>query len=266
MRRAIESSLKTDRTAIAREQREPLRLAVKRVVKGLVNVLSDGIHPVIGRRHQRDHILCGGDRADLRMRWRRAVDRRIHGAGDQLKLRPGRIHLVPRSEESRDELRIRLIVADQENAVVQELARRRARIVRVPTEDLPPNLVDATHVREYQGADGERVRGLLVEVEAGQYRRERSFVDADEIPELLRGIEALLALKQNPTSFQFFEHRYTTKGELQITVYNGAEGIRYSIRAGRIIRAEVLNMTDGDLQKFRSLIASAQTRIQSLPK
>lgn len=72
-------------------------------------------------------------------------------------------------------------------------------------------------VRELRDASkSTTVRGLLVEVTESQYRTERSFVDADEIPELLRGIDALLEVKSNPTAFQNFEVRYTTKGELRI--------------------------------------------------
>src|SRR4051812_28146106 len=70
-------------------------------------------------------------------------------------------------------------------------------------------------VREFREAARAPVRGLVVEVTESQYREERSFVDADEIPELLRGIDALLGVNSNPTQFESFEVRYTTKGELR---------------------------------------------------
>src|SRR5208282_4154515 len=50
-------------------------------------------------------------------------------------------------------------------------------------------------VREMRDAKGANVRGLLVDVTQNQYRQERSFVDADEIPELLKGFDALLDVK-----------------------------------------------------------------------
>lgn len=51
------------------------------------------------------------------------------------------------------------------------------------------------------------VRGLLVQVTESEYREERSFVDVDEISELIKGTEALLAITANPTSHGQFETR-----------------------------------------------------------
>ena len=54
-------------------------------------------------------------------------------------------------------------------------------------------------VREARDGKGSAVRGLLVEVTESQYRKERSFIDSDEISELLKGFDALLEVKANPT-------------------------------------------------------------------
>src|SRR5262245_65443573 len=59
-------------------------------------------------------------------------------------------------------------------------------------DELGQGLV-SVDVRELRDSKGLIVRGLVVEVIENQYRTERSFVDADEIPELLKGIDALLA-------------------------------------------------------------------------
>lgn len=75
-------------------------------------------------------------------------------------------------------------------------------------------------VRELRDQKSPAVRGLLVEVTESQYKKEKSFVDADEIPELLKGLDALLEVKANPTQFKNFEVRYMTRGELQLTAFN----------------------------------------------
>ena len=94
-------------------------------------------------------------------------------------------------------------------------------------------------VRELRDARGVAARGLVVQVYQSQYREERSFVDADEIPELLKGIDALLDVRTNPTSFQNFEVRYTTRGEFQLTAYNSSDGkIHYAVQAGRVVTAQ----------------------------
>jgi hypothetical protein len=59
-------------------------------------------------------------------------------------------------------------------------------------------------------AKGEQVRGLVVEVYESHYREGRAFVDADEVPELLKGIDAMLEIESNRTSFKNFEVRYET--------------------------------------------------------
>jgi hypothetical protein len=72
-------------------------------------------------------------------------------------------------------------------------------------------------VWEFRDARGAKVRGLVVEVTESEYRQERAFIDADEITELIKGVDALLQVGTNPTSFKNFEVRYTTRGELQLT-------------------------------------------------
>jgi hypothetical protein len=113
--------------------------------------------------------------------------------------------------------------------------------------------VDARELRDTRGAV---VRGVAVQVTESQYRDERSFVDADELPELLKGIDALLAVQANPTRYENFEVRYTTKGELQITVFNSGQKIRYSVRAGRVTTAQAF-IDEADLRNLRSMFEAA---------
>jgi len=122
-------------------------------------------------------------------------------------------------------------------------------------------------VRELRDASskGATARGLLVEVIEGQYRKERSFVDADEIPELLRGIDALLDVKSNPTSFKNFEVRYTTRGELRLTAFNSSNEIKYAVDAGRLVKASRIIDAD-DMRKLRDMFAAAQSKLTSIAK
>jgi len=119
-------------------------------------------------------------------------------------------------------------------------------------------------VRELRDAKGASARGLLVEVAESQYRDETSFVDADEIPELLKGLDALLAINENPTKFKSFEVRYTTRGQLELTAFNtNAGAIRYSVKAGRPIGATAFIST-ADMQSLRGLFDMASQKLASL--
>jgi hypothetical protein len=111
--------------------------------------------------------------------------------------------------------------------------------------------------RELRDTKGDVVRGVAVEVTESEYRRERAFVDSDELPELLKGIDALLGVKANPTSYQNFEVRYTTKGELQIAAFSGhSGGISYAVQAGRLTTAQAFMDEDG-LRKLRTMFEVA---------
>jgi hypothetical protein len=117
-------------------------------------------------------------------------------------------------------------------------------------------------VRQMRAGAGTAVRGLVVQVTQGQYREERAFVDADEISELLRGIDALLEVTKNPTTFENFEVRYTTRGELRITAFSSrGGGISYSIEAGRITRASTFVDAKG-IAQLRAIIVAAQDKLK----
>lgn len=119
----------------------------------------------------------------------------------------------------------------------------------------------AVEVRGLRDSKGAEAKGLLVEVAEGQYSKERAFVDADEIEELLRGIDALLAVKTNPTAFEYFEVKYTTRGSLQLSAFNDKRnGISYSVRAGAISHAQAF-IDEGDMTNLRSMFVAAQTRL-----
>ena len=120
-------------------------------------------------------------------------------------------------------------------------------------------------VREMHDTKGARVRGLLVEVTESDYRKERSFVDADEIPELLKGFDALLEVSANPTHFNSFEVRYKTRGDLQLTAFNTrGDQILYAVQTGRTLTAERVGLTAADMQKIRGLFEAASQKLNSL--
>jgi len=118
-------------------------------------------------------------------------------------------------------------------------------------------------VRELRDTKGGVARGLVVDVTQDQFRKESAFVDADEIPELLKGVDALLGVKANPTQFTMFEVRYTTRGALQITAFSDPKGqIHYGVRAGRTLTAmRALDATD--LTKLRGMFEAGLRKLDA---
>jgi len=122
--------------------------------------------------------------------------------------------------------------------------------------------VDARELRDSKGGV---VRGVVIEVTQDEYREERAFIDADELPELISGIDALLAVKTNPTRFQNFEVRYTTKGELQLTAFNSGSEIRYAVQTGRTLHAQVF-VDEDTIRKLQSMFQKAQQQLSTSPE
>ena len=121
--------------------------------------------------------------------------------------------------------------------------------------------VDAREIRDTKG---NVARGVAVEVTQSEYRQETAFVDTDELPELLKGIDALLGVKTNPTTFENFEVRYTTKGDLQVTAFNRGAQIKYAVQAGRITKAQAFVDEDA-LRKLRTVFETASQQLGTQP-
>jgi hypothetical protein len=116
-------------------------------------------------------------------------------------------------------------------------------------------------VRDLRTPAGDGVRGMTVDVIESQTRRDRSFIDVDEVAPLLRGIDAMLDVRSNPTSFDRYELRYVTRGELWLrTVVTPRGAIVYAMQAGRTVRAQA-QLDVADLVKLRALFAAAAAKL-----
>ena len=139
-------------------------------------------------------------------------------------------------------------------------------VVALGFEDLGGLPGIAVEVREWRDAQKRSARGLIVEVTESEFRKERSFIDADEIGGLLNGIDGLLSVASNPSEFKNFEDRYTTRGNLQLSAFNSASGdIVYGIRVGRFATASKLGLSEMDIRQLRAVIAAAGQKRTSLP-
>lgn len=115
-------------------------------------------------------------------------------------------------------------------------------------------------VRELRSG-AEAVQGMTVTVTESQYREEMAFVDEEEMADLVRGVDALLELKANPTQFTNFEVRYTTKGDLMLVAFNNSKGdVQFAIQAGRVLKAKRF-LSAADLQKIRAMFQAATERL-----
>jgi hypothetical protein len=118
-------------------------------------------------------------------------------------------------------------------------------------------------VRELSDDRGDLVRGLVVRVIEDERRRALSYVDADEVPSLIAGMDALLQVTSNPTSLTMFRVQYATRGELLFEVFNTPRGeTEYAIQAGRTDQARRL-LTAVEVSRLREQLQAAQTRLEA---
>jgi hypothetical protein len=123
--------------------------------------------------------------------------------------------------------------------------------------------VDAREFKDGSNPNTPRVTGISVNVkETGRLERENtSFIDADEVDSLLKGIDYIDKITKDVTSLDLFEAEYRTKGDLRITVFNDPRGgLSVAVSSGQISRTSAyLKMSQ--LDTFRSLIVAAKSKI-----
>jgi TRAP-type C4-dicarboxylate transport system substrate-binding protein len=93
-------------------------------------------------------------------------------------------------------------------------------------------------------------------------RQNTSFVAADEIDSLLKGIDYIAKIGNDITKHENFEVDYRTKGDLRISVFNSSRSGNISavIASGRIGRTQTF-IGMRDLEEFRKLIDAAKAKL-----
>ncbi len=140
--------------------------------------------------------------------------------------------------------------------------RGSARIGAVRGE--PGSLLFVT-AREFTNAStGERAHGLTVEVRVpDRPTSERiAYVDLEEIPPLLAGLEHLTTVQRSATALEELEADYRTRGGLVVTVFNTAGGPKAAVTCGPGGPPTELELSD--FLRFRQLLQSAFDRLNAV--
>jgi hypothetical protein len=122
-------------------------------------------------------------------------------------------------------------------------------------------------VREIRDSAGSRARGVVVAIANPPSAREESFIDADELPGLLKAFDTLLAVTGNPTEFTGFEMHYATKGEFDVMASSSRmRGVIYAVEVGRLTKARRALLGAGDIHQLRTLFEAAAQKLSTLPQ
>ena len=124
--------------------------------------------------------------------------------------------------------------------------------------------VDAVELKDT--VSGIRAIGLVIALkEVGENPREnRSFIDYEEIPNLLDGMTTVGRVNESVTKLASFEARYRTRGDLELIVFRQSRsGIAASVTAGICDRVTALLSLD-DLDRLKAHIVEAKTRLDEI--
>lgn len=119
-------------------------------------------------------------------------------------------------------------------------------------------------VRDVRDSRGNSAGGLTILLFASApSRNERMFLDVDEIPGVLKSLDALLKYTANPTPFKKFEARFVTRGNLSFVAYaNAAGNIEYALQVDEVPQATISNIESVDMLKLRELIEQGLQKLQ----
>lgn len=116
-------------------------------------------------------------------------------------------------------------------------------------------------LRQVVSSAGNTASGVAIYM-LGLDRKEWAFVDADELPALLKGISAVLDVDVNPTSLKHFDVRYTTLDGLAFVAYSNVTGaIEYSLQSGDALPVAILNITAAEMVILREWLELAMRRL-----
>ena len=122
-------------------------------------------------------------------------------------------------------------------------------------------------IQEYRNAaTGDSEHGISVEVrESGRSERvHTSYVDFDELPALIEGLEYLGRVEKTATAQTDFQADYRTRDDLVVSAYSAENrGTRVAVSSGALepVRA---HLTFSDLVELRTLVQKAYAALEEL--
>ncbi len=129
----------------------------------------------------------------------------------------------------------------------------------------PGSLVTVASKEVTNAGTGERAHGIAVEVRKLDRREPDriSYVDFDEIPPLLSGLEYIARVDKSATSLDQFEAEYRTKGGLVVAMYNTSGGMKAAVSTGLVATATA-ELEFADLLRFRQILQSAYDGLKAI--
>ena len=111
---------------------------------------------------------------------------------------------------------------------------------------------------------GRTAKGLIVQVNGRNNRVADSLIDADELADLIAGVDYILALSPSVTSQEGFEATYNTRGDFVFATLRARDQLSWALSSGRVGRLSAFFPMD-KMPEFRRLLIEAKARLDALP-
>ena len=111
-----------------------------------------------------------------------------------------------------------------------------------------------------------KLTGIVIEITTMSLRSmnitgsDRSFIDYDEIDDLLKGIDYISKATKSVTKHDNYEVKYSTRGDFSATTFNAGNG---EIKASIDVSHLSLHLPMDKFSEFRSFIVKAKAKIES---
>lgn len=129
-----------------------------------------------------------------------------------------------------------------------------------------PGALIAVATKELTDAtSGERALGVAVEVRRTEHPEPDrvSYVDFEELPSLLAGLEYLAKVERTATTLDRLEAHYLTRGGLLVTVFSTSTGMKAAVSSG-LAGSAATELEYGEFQRLRQLLQSAYESLKTL--
>lgn len=124
--------------------------------------------------------------------------------------------------------------------------------------------IDVLELRDALNPTAREYGIRIVVRESGKQEKENSsFIDADEIDSLIRGINYIAKIDKRVTSLNEFEAKFKTKDDFSITTFSSRDGeVGVAVSSGRPAKAAAFFKLS-DLEQIKALLSEAKAKIDA---
>lgn len=125
--------------------------------------------------------------------------------------------------------------------------------------------VEVTAMEFADVSSSKKISGIVIEVtESGRLENsDRAFIDYDEIPDLLKGLDYVSRATTKITNHPMFEATYSTKGDFKITAFSNRKGEVSAVVQSGSFRPARIFLELNKLAELRGLIEKAKSIVES---